>query len=66
MRVAEAARYVGLSESGFRALGLPTVRIGDTVGWLREDLDAWLDAQAGRTAASPPATATTPAGWDTA
>jgi predicted DNA-binding transcriptional regulator AlpA len=48
LRVDEAARYVGLSETAFRALGLEPVRIGGTVGWLREDLDAWLDRAAGR------------------
>jgi predicted DNA-binding transcriptional regulator AlpA len=52
MRVEEAARYVGLSVTAFRAIDLPTVRIGGTVGWLRDDLDAWLDAQAGRAAPS--------------
>jgi predicted DNA-binding transcriptional regulator AlpA len=52
MRVDEAARYVALSETAFRALALPTVRIGGTVGWLRDDLDAWLDRQAGRAAPS--------------
>lgn len=61
MRVEEAARYVGLSETAFRALALPEVRIGGTVGWLREVLDAWLDARAGREAPSPPQA---PAGWD--
>ena len=55
MRVDEAARYCGLSETAFRALRLPEVRIGGTVGWLREDLDTWLDAQAGRAATSPAA-----------
>jgi predicted DNA-binding transcriptional regulator AlpA len=48
MRAPEAARYVGLSETAFLALDLPSLRIGGTVGWLREDLDAWLDQQAGR------------------
>ena len=48
LRAEEAARYVGLSETAFRALGLASVRIGGTVGWLREDLDAWLDRAAGR------------------
>jgi hypothetical protein len=55
MRVEEAARYVGLSVTAFRALALPAVRINGTVGWLRDDLDAWLDAQRGREVASEPA-----------
>lgn len=55
LRLAEAARYVGLSETAFRAIGLPAVRIGGTVGWLLDDLDAYLDRQAGRAAASQPA-----------
>lgn len=55
MRVEEAARYVGLSVTAFRALDLPEHRIGGTVGWLRDDLDAWLDARAGRAAALPSA-----------
>lgn len=46
LRAAEAARYLGLSESAFLALGLPEHRIGGTVGWLREVLDAYLDRQA--------------------
>ena len=57
MRLPDAAHYVGLSESGFRdrvAPAVDPVRIGGTVGWLREDLDAWLDGQAGRVAASAP------------
>ena len=48
LRGEEAARYVGLSETAFRALGIEPVRIGGTVGWLRDDLDAWLDRAAGR------------------
>ncbi len=63
MRAPEAARYVGLSETAFRALDLPAVRIGATVGWLRDELDAWLDAQAGRNA---PSTPQAPAGWESA
>lgn len=47
-----AAAYVGLSPSTFRAQIaplIPPVRLtkGRQV-WLREDLDAWLDRQAGR------------------
>lgn len=52
LRADEAARYIGLSVTAFRALALPAVRIGGTVGWLRDDLDAWLDQQAGRAAPS--------------
>jgi predicted DNA-binding transcriptional regulator AlpA len=55
MRAEEAARYVGLSVTAFRALDLPQHRIGGTVGWLRDDLDAWLDRQAASTAALEPA-----------
>lgn len=51
LRAEEAARYVGLSKSAFLGLTLPAVRIGTTVGWLREDLDAWVDQAAGRGAA---------------
>jgi predicted DNA-binding transcriptional regulator AlpA len=50
MRIEEAARYVGLSETAFRSLDLPALRIGGTVGWLRETLDEYLDARAGRAA----------------
>jgi predicted DNA-binding transcriptional regulator AlpA len=56
MRAAAAAYYLGMSETAFRTTVAPTVaevRIGGIVGWLREDLDAWLDARAGRAAASP-------------
>lgn len=54
LRAEEAARYIGVSETKLRALGLPTVRIDGTVGWLRDDLDAYLDRQAGRAVASAP------------
>ena len=54
-----AAAYVGLSASTFRAAvapSVPSVRLTTgRVAWLREDLDAWLDARAGRAAASPDA-----------
>lgn len=43
LRVEAAAYYMGMSETAFRALGIEPVRIRGTVGWLREDLDAWLD-----------------------
>lgn len=46
LREDEAAYYVGLSASAFRVrCSVQPVRIGATVGWLREDLDAWLDRQ---------------------
>lgn len=59
MRAEEAARYVGLSETKFRALNLPTHRIDGTVGWLRETLDAYLDQEAAGAVAS-----TSPNPWD--
>lgn len=58
MRAPVAAYYLGMSETAFRGTVAPAVaevRIGGIVGWLREDLDAWLDARAGRAAASPDA-----------
>mgnify|MGYP001810189019 CR=1 FL=1 len=57
MRAKAAAYYLGMSESAFRAsagAAVHQVRIGGIVGWLREDLDAWLDAQAGRKRGSAP------------
>ena len=66
MRAAAAAHYLGMSESSFRATVAPElreVRIGGMVGWLREDLDAWLDARAARDAPSQPQAT---AGWDSA
>ncbi|MBS7789237.1 transcriptional regulator [Roseococcus sp. SDR] len=57
MRASAAAHYLGMSESCFRATVAPElreVRIGGIVGWLREDLDGWLDARAGRAAQSQP------------
>lgn len=47
LRVDEAARYVGLSETAFLALRLPVVTIGRTVGWMLEDLDRYLDQKRG-------------------
>lgn len=58
LRAADAARYVGVSESWWlgevRAGRAPQgVRLGRAiVVWLREDLDAWVDRQAGRVPAS--------------
>lgn len=46
-----AATYVGLSKSGFLADDTIPAAIQLTKGrkvWLREDLDAWLDAKAGK------------------
>lgn len=66
MRASAAAHYCGMSESAFHTTVAPElreVRIGRIVGWLREDLDAWLDAKAGREAASAPQEA---AGWESA
>jgi predicted DNA-binding transcriptional regulator AlpA len=52
MREPEAAYYVGLSPTTFRARvapDVPGVRITEgCVAWYREDLDAWLDRRAGR------------------
>lgn len=56
LRVEAAAYYMGMSETAFRALGIASVRIGGTVGWLKEDLDAWLDQHAGRAPADAPET----------
>jgi prophage regulatory protein len=49
-----AASYVGLSASSTRALRKagdfpqPIQLTPGRVGWLREDLDAWVDKRAGR------------------
>lgn len=48
LRVEAAAYYMGMSKTAFLALGIDPVRIGTTVGWLREDLDAWLDQKRGQ------------------
>jgi predicted DNA-binding transcriptional regulator AlpA len=54
-----AAAYVGLSPASFRRDVVPEVPpiklTTRCVGWLREDLDAWLDRRAGRVQASAPA-----------
>ena len=53
MNVDLAAAYVALSVTSFRTYVVPSVPsiplTPGRVGWLREDLDAWLDKQAGRT-----------------
>ena len=51
LRCAEAARYTGRSETAFRdqvAPAVPAVTLRGIKGWLREDLDAWIDREAGR------------------
>jgi len=52
LREPDAAYYVGLSASTFRARVAPEVRgvrlTEGCVAWYREDLDAWLDRRAGR------------------
>jgi hypothetical protein len=56
MSVEVAARYLSVSVSTFRrAVGVDVPPVHITPGrivWLREDLDRWLDARAGRVAAS--------------
>lgn len=55
MRIEAAAYYCGMSETAVRervAAQVDPVRIGGTVGWMREDLDAWLDRQARQGTAS--------------
>jgi prophage regulatory protein len=56
LRAENAAAYLGMSASHFRtvvAAEVSAVTLGPhLVGWLREDLDAWLDGKAGRTALS--------------
>lgn len=65
MRAERAAAYLDVSKSHFLAAIAPElrqVRLSPGVaGWLREDLDAWLDARAGRAVASAPAS-----DWDAA
>lgn len=57
LRAEKAAAYLDVSKGHFLAAIAPQlheVRLSPhVVGWLREDLDAWLDARAGRGAASP-------------
>ncbi len=67
MKADTAAEYLDVSKTHFLdviAPGLPFVRWSDrTIRWLRDDLDAWLDQQAGRAA---PSRAAAPAGWEAA
>lgn len=59
MKETHAAAYLGLSTTTFRQVVVPAVpAIRVTPGrivWLREDLDAWLDARAGRRPVDAPA-----------
>ena len=54
LRASLAAAYLGMSEASFRRhVAIPPVQTAPgIVAWLREDLDAWLDAKAGRVAGS--------------
>lgn len=56
LRADNAAAYLGMSVTHFRttvAAEVSAVTLGPhIVGWLREDLDGWLDAKAGRAAPS--------------
>lgn len=56
LRADNAAAYLGMSVTHFRttvAAEVSAVTLGPhIVGWLREDLDQWLDAKAGRAAGS--------------
>lgn len=68
MKAETAAEYLDASKTHFLDIIAPqiaSVRWSDrTVRWLRDDLDNWLDQQAGRTAPLPGKPA--PAEWDTA
>lgn len=56
LRAEKAAAYLDVSKSHFLATiaaELKAVHLGRHIkGWLREDLDAWLDAKANRAPAS--------------
>ena len=56
LRLPLAAAYVGLSAATFQRDVAPAVKsiplTRGCVAWLREDLDRWLDARAGRAPAS--------------
>lgn len=58
----EAARYCGLSASTFRRQVPVPPRLLSTgrVGWLREELDAWLDARPRALTGLPPIPETPP------
>jgi predicted DNA-binding transcriptional regulator AlpA len=57
LRDKKAAAYLDISKTHFLTIVAPElhpIQLSPGVkGWLREDLDAWLDARAGREAASP-------------
>lgn len=54
LRLPLAAAYVGISPTAFTAHVAPAVKpihpTPGTVAWLKDDLDRWLDALAGRSA----------------
>lgn len=56
MRAERAAAYLDVSPSHFLSVIAPELRevrlSPRVVGWLRDDLDAWLDARAGTGAGS--------------
>lgn len=54
LRVEMAAAYLGMSEASFRRhVAIEPVQLAPGItAWLREDLDRWLDARAGRVAGS--------------
>ena len=56
---AEAARYIGMSESWLRQARVnknpvapPYLKIGRSIRYLRDDLDAWLESRRQRRALS--------------
>lgn len=57
LRAEKAAAYLDVSKGHFLSSIAPEiapVRLSPhVVGWLREDLDAWLEGKAGRVPASP-------------
>lgn len=56
LRAEKAAAYLDVSKSHFLETIAPEIQrvhlTGRIVGWLRDDLDAWLEARAGRVPAS--------------
>ena len=64
-----AAAYVGLSVTSIYRLAdfpAPVHLSPGRIAWLREDLDRWLDAKAGRMPASTPDDADLGGDWDAA